>query len=242
VNYDLLAADYAANRRVHPAILTKLLAAAGSLRADTVVDIGCGTGNYAAALRETAGPTGALVLGVEPSYGMLAYAQARGISVCQGQAETIPLATAAAGLLFSVDVIHHVRTVPAYFAEARRVLRPGGLICTATDSEEIIATRRPLAAYWPETIPSELERYHPISRLTQWLEAAGFQDVRDQEVEFAYLLHDAEPYRRRAYSTLQRIDDEAWRCGLERLETDLACGPVPCTSRYTLVWGEVPAA
>jgi SAM-dependent methyltransferase len=239
MNYDLLAADYAANRRVHPAILAKLLAAAGSLHAGTVVDIGCGTGNYAAALQETAG---ALVLGVEPSYGMLAYAQARDISVCQGRAEAIPLATATAGLLFSVDVIHHMRAVPAYFAEARRVLRPGGLICTATDSEEIIATRRPLAAYWPETVPSELERYHPIWRLSRWLEGAGFQGVRDEEVEFAYLLQDAEPYRRRAYSTLQRIEDEAWRCGLARLEADLACRPVLCTSRYTLVWGEVPAA
>ena len=152
----------------------------------------------------------------------------RGIRGCQGRAEAIPLATAAAGLLFSVDVIHHVRAVPAYFAEARRVLRPGGLICTATDSEEIIATRRPLATYWPETVPSELERYHPISRLRQWLEGAGFQGVRDEEVEFAYLLHDAEPYRRRAYSTLQRIDDEAWRRGLARLEADLQRAPVPC--------------
>jgi len=240
MNYDALAADYAANRRVHPAILAKLLEATGSSHAGTVLDVGCGTGNYAAALQEAAGPAGALVLGVEPSYGMLAYAQAKGIRACQGRAEAIPLATAAAGLLFSVDVIHHVRAVPAYFAEARRVLRPGGLICTATDSEEIIAARRPLAAYWPETIASELERYHPISQLRHWLEGAGFRGVRDEEVEFAYLLHDAEPYRRRTYSTLQRIDDEAWRRGLARLEADLQRAPVPCVARYTLVWGEAP--
>ena len=71
-----------------------------------------------------AGPAGVLVVGVEPSYGMLAYAQAQGIRGCQGQAEAIPMATAAAGLLFSVDVIHHVRAVPAYFAEARARAAP----------------------------------------------------------------------------------------------------------------------
>lgn len=242
MNYDLLAADYAANRRVHPAILAQLMAEIEGLQAQTIVDMGCGTGSYAAAVQEVKSPAGTRVLGVEPSYGMLAYAQAKGIRVCQGKAEAIPLATAAVDLLFSVDVIHHIRAVPAYFAEARRVLLPGGRLCTATDSEQIIATRRPLAAYWPETIASELERYHPIPRLKQWMEGAGFQAVYEEEVEFSYLLQDAQPYRSRAYSTLQRIGDEAWRRGLARLEADLAHGPVPCASRYTLVWGKVPAA
>jgi SAM-dependent methyltransferase len=242
MNYDLLAVDYAANRRVHPAILAKLLEAVDTSHAVTVADIGCGTGNYAAAVQEATGHAETCVLGIEPSYGMLAYARARGIKVCQGQAEAIPLATATADLVFSVDVVHHLHAVPEYLAEARRVLRPNGRFCLATDSERILATRYPLAAYWPETIASELERYHPIPKLRQWLETAGFQGVRDEEVEYAYLLHDAEPYRRRAYSTLQRIDEDAWRRGLARLEADLARGPIACTSRYTLVWGEAPAA
>jgi hypothetical protein len=69
------------------------------------------------------------------------------------------------------------------------------------------------------------------------MENAGFQAVHDEDVEFAYMLHDAEPYRRRAYSTLQRIEEAAWQRGLARLEADLARGPLSCVSRYTLVWG-----
>lgn len=238
MNYDLLAADYAANRRVHPVVLARLLEAIAGLQAKTVVDVGCGTGNYAVAAQEAVGPAGGRVVGVEPSYGMLAYAEARGIRACQGRAEAIPLAEATVDLLFSVDVVHHIRAVPAYFAEGRRVLRPGGLVCTATDSAQIIATRRPLAAYWPETVPCELSRYHSISQLGQWLEEAGFHDVYNEDVEFSYLLQDAEPYRRRAYSALQRIDDEAWQRGLAQLEADLQRAPVPCSARYTLVWAK----
>ena len=234
MNYDQLAADYAATRRVHPGIVPRLVDAIRSSGAQRVVEVGCGTGNCAAALQ---GETGVRVLGVEPSAGMLAFAQAAGVLGCQGAAEALPLRDESIDLVYTVDVAHHLSDPRRYLGEARRVLRGGGLLCTATDSAEIIATRRPLAVYWPETVRSELERYHPIPRLIEWMEAAGCTVVGEEEVSFAYPLRDAEPYRRRAYSTLQRIGDEAWRAGLARLEADLQRGPVECVTRYTLVWG-----
>jgi SAM-dependent methyltransferase len=168
---------------------------------------------------------------------MLAFAQAAGICGCQAVAEALPLRNKVCDFVYTVDVVHHLHSVQDHLAEARRVLKPGGLLCMATDSQRILATRRPLATYWPETIAGELERYHPIPRLRQWMEEEGFAAIREDEVEFAYDLHNAEPYRRRAFSTLQRISDEAWQRGLARLEADLALGPVPCLSRYTLLWG-----
>lgn len=237
-NYDALAAGYAATRRAHPGVVAQLAEAVCSLGAQRVLEVGCGTGNYAAALRAS---TGVRVLGVEPSAGMLAFAQAAGVLGCQGVAEALPLRGQIFDLVYTVDVAHHLTDPPRYFVEAWRLLRPSGLVCTATDSERIIATRTPLAVYWPDTVASELQRYHPIGRLMAWMEAASFTAVREEEVAWAYALHDAEPYRRRAYSTLQRISDEAWRAGLARLEADLARGPVACVARYTLVWGTRPS-
>lgn len=234
MNYDLSAADYAAARRAHPGIMAQLTEAVCTSGARAVLEVGCGTGNYAAALQAA---TGARVLGVEPSAGMLAYAQAAGVAGCQGVAEALPLRGGVFDLVYTVDVVHHLSDPRRYLAETRRVLRSGGLVCTATDSDRIIATRRPLAVYWPETVAGELQRYHPVPRLMGWIEAAGFTAVREEETVFTYLLHDAEPYRRRAYSTLQRISDDAWRRGLARLEADLARGPVEGVARYTLVWG-----
>jgi SAM-dependent methyltransferase len=234
LNYDQLAADYAATRRVHPEIVARLARALATLPAQSALEVGCGTGNYAAALQRA---TNAYVAGVEPSRGMLAHAQAAGVTCCQGEAAAVPLRSCAFGLVYAVDVVHHLPDVRPLLREARRLLRPGGRVCLATDSERIIATRMPLAVYWPETVASEFQRYHPIPRLLEWLADTGFRDLCEEEVEFAYLLHNAEPYRRRAFSTLQRISDQAFRQGLARLETDLAQGPLPCTSRYTLLWG-----
>jgi SAM-dependent methyltransferase len=233
LDYDKLAADYAVSRRVHPEIVAALVRALAGVPVRAAVEIGCGTGNYAAALGAA---TGAFVVGVEPSREMAAHAQAAGVACCRGTAEAAPLRGSAFGLVYAVDVVHHLRDVRPLLGEARRLLRPRGLLCLATDAERVLATRRPLAVYWPETVASELARYHPIPRLRQWLAELGFQDVCDEEVAFPYLLHDAEPYRRRAFSTLQRIPDGAWQRGLAQMEADLAQGPIPCNSRYTLVW------
>lgn len=201
--------------------------------AGCVLEVGCGTGNYAAAL---AGATGVHVIGVDPSLGMLAHAAAAGARVCAGRAEALPLRDATCAFVFTVDVVHHMADVAAYCREAARILQPGGLLCTTTDSERIIATRQPLATYWPETVAIEQQRYHPLERLRAWMEAAGLAITHEETVEHAYLLSDARPYRERAFSVLRLLPEAAWQRGLARLEADLAQGPLPCISRYTLLW------
>ena len=54
-----------------------------------------------------------------------------------------------------MDVIHHVVDRAAYYREAYRVLKPGGQVCTVTDSPWIIRHRQPLSEYFPETMPVE---------------------------------------------------------------------------------------
>ena len=109
-----------------------------------------------------------------------------------------------------------------------------------TDSERIIATRAPLAIYWPETVAVEMRRYHPIDTLEAWLECAGFEHVTAETVEHGYPLTGIEPYRSRAFSALRLIDDEAFARGLARLETDLSRGEVRCVSRYVMLWASKP--
>jgi SAM-dependent methyltransferase len=237
IDYDGIASDYAQHRRVHPEVLRRLV---GAVRpASDVLEVGCGTGNYIIALRELAGCS---CWGVDPSEAMLAEARARSgrVSFLRGRAEALPLPPAAFDLAFSVDVIHHVGDRPGAYREAWRVLRPGGRVCTVTDSEWIIRHRQPLAAYFPETVAADLARYPPLDELRAAMQQAGFAEVAEELVEFPYALTDLGPYRARAFSCLRLIPEDAFRRGLARMEHDLLAGPIPCVSRYVLLWGTRP--
>ncbi len=242
IDYDHLAATYAVNRSAHPVVMARLYDALAEIQrrvACTFLEIGCGTGNYAGALHAA---TGAPAWGIDPSLEMLAVARRRWPHVRfeQGAGESLPAADAAVDFVFSVDVAHHLVDPPACFAEAWRVLRTGGLLCTVTDSDRIIATRAPLAVYWPETVAVEQRRYHAIAQLESWLVQAGFAGVAAEMVEHAYALTSLEPYRSLAFSALRLIDDDAYARGLDRLEDDLARGEVRCVARYVMLWARKP--
>lgn len=242
IDYDQLAATYAATRSAHPAVMARLhdaVIAAQDARAGRLLEIGCGTGNYVGSLHAA---TGITARGIDPSAEMLAVARNRWPDVCfeQGAGEALPLADGSVDFAFSVDVAHHLADPPACFADAWRVLVPGGRLCTVTDSERIIATRAPLAIYWPETVAAELQRYHPIDTLEAWLGRAGFVHITAETVEHGYTVTGIEPYRARAFSALRLIDDDAFARGLARLEGDLAYGAVRCVARYVMLWAEKP--
>jgi ubiquinone/menaquinone biosynthesis C-methylase UbiE len=140
----------------------------------------------------------------------------------------------------STDVIHHIGDRDAYFREAVRVLGPGGQIVTVTDSHDDIPRRRPISSHFPETVAIELQRYPPIPRLLAEMARAGFIEPRLVQVSREYDLADISPYRERAFSSLLLIEEEAFRRGISRLEADLAEGPIPCVSLYTIIWGTLP--
>jgi len=236
LDYNQLASDYAQHRQVHPGVLKSLAANGGVGPEARVLEVGCGTGNYILALERLAGCAG---WGIDPSQGMLAQAQARSGAVHfqPGRAERLDFAADFFDLVFTVDVIHHVRERYRYFQEAYRVLKPGGQVCTVTDSEWIIRQRRPLAVYFPETVEVELGRYPPIAELRELMRQAGFAELHEEVVEFPYQLSDIQPYRDKAFSSLHLIPEEALRRGIERMERDLHAGPIACVSRYVLLWG-----
>jgi ubiquinone/menaquinone biosynthesis C-methylase UbiE len=236
LDYDRLAADYARHRQVHPEVLRDLATTGKVTGAATVLEVGCGTGNYLVAL---AARTGCAGQGIDPSAAMLARAQTRAnhLTFQAGRAEQLDFPASTFDLVYSVDVIHHVVDRAAYYREAYRVLKPGGQVCTVTDSPWIIRHRQPLSEYFPETVPVELARYPAIDDLRALLVAAGFNNCRETLAEFATSLTDLAPYQAKAFSSLHLIPENAWQRGLARMEQALAAGPIPVVSRYLLLWG-----
>jgi len=237
IDYDDLAQKYLQHRRVHPEVLKGLVKTSVITNKSQVLEIGCGTGTYSIAIQQQ---VPIQCWAIDPSEEMLktATSQTSTITFLQGRAEALNFEDNFFDFIFSVDVIHHIEDIVPYFSEGFRVLKPGGKICTVTDSEEIIQNRRPLAFYFPETIEVDLKRYHSIYVMRHRMQQAGFRDIQHNQVEFHYEITDIQAYRDKIFSCLHLISPESYQNGLARMEKDLLEGPIKGNSRYSLLWGK----
>jgi len=102
--------------------------------ADRVVDVGCGPGTAA----RVAARRGARATGVDPSPAMLGLARwittlarTSGVAFLEGGAESLPLESGTATIVWALASEHHWRDRAAGLTEARRVLVPGGRVLIA---------------------------------------------------------------------------------------------------------------
>jgi len=101
---------------------------------ETVLDIGTGTGQYLAPLRERV-PRGRIIAG-DLAPGMLRDLAARGIPggahLLNADAEALPLADATCDAIIASYVLPLVPDIPRVLDEMSRVLRPGGTLLAVT--------------------------------------------------------------------------------------------------------------
>lgn len=107
-----------------------LLDVAGVTSGQRVLDVATGPGFVAAAAAER----GAVPLGLDIAEAMVAEASRRhpGLEFRQGEAEALPFGAEEFDAVVSAFGMPHFADHDAFFAEARRVLRPGGRVAFAT--------------------------------------------------------------------------------------------------------------
>ncbi|MDP4004486.1 class I SAM-dependent methyltransferase [Methylobacterium sp. NEAU K] len=141
------------------------------------LDLGCGGGHVAFAAAAAGATVTAYDLSTEMLAAVAAEAGRRGldrIEIRPGAAESLPFADAAFDAVLTRYSAHHWRDVPAALAEARRVLKPDGLlvVCDIASPEEPLLDTH-LQAVELLRDPSHVRDY----RMSEWrrmLEAAGF--------------------------------------------------------------------
>ncbi len=125
-----------------------------------VADLGCGTGELLTRLMEQAGS----VIGVDSSSSMLQQARNRfsggGVDLRLGELEHLPLSDGEVDCAVISLALHHMDDPAAAFAEAARVLAPGGTFLIAElDKHGNEAMRRTYGDRWLGFTPLEMEKF-----------------------------------------------------------------------------------
>jgi SAM-dependent methyltransferase len=216
-SYDRIGVGYATIRLPDRRLAARIHQAVGD--AETVLNVGAGTGSYE--------PPGRAVVAVEPSSVMLA--QHRGARRVQGVAEHLPFDDAAFDVAMAVMTVHHWDDLDRGLAELRRVSRRQ--VVFTWDPEH-----RPqlwiVADYVPAIGAMEGARFASIPRIVS---ALGAQSVSTFEIphDFTDGFQAAfwrrpemylDPAIRSASSTFASLPDEAVEPGIERLRRDLESG------------------
>ncbi len=228
VDYDRIAPGYDQRFVVgsgHRGIAAVLQALAKDQEVERILEMGCGTGHWLSGLFSSAGT----LVGLDLSAGMLAQAQAReeGFSLVRGRACETPFTDACADLVYCVNAIHHFQRRHDFVLEARRLLRPGGMLVVAGMDPRAHRHRWYIYDYFLGTYETDLERFPSWGTIADWMIEVGFERIEWRLVE---RIEDpkvgreifSDPFLEKdACSQLALLSDEAYAAGLRRIATAL---------------------
>jgi len=219
-DYSKLADTYDKYRRLKPVdrlILDRLIQLADIRREREVslLEIGCGTGNYITPLS----PLIEKGIGLDVSKHMIqrAFERCREALFILADAAAVPLIPEAFDVVIAVLVIHQIwkGNRSTVFREAFRVLKPGGKLLTVTFDPAFL--REHPYSLFPGVLEIDLKRFCPVSELEGLLRQAGFRQVNSEEIlmEMKYsskgLLESA---RKKLISTVALLPEEKFKSGL----------------------------
>ena len=215
-----------------------------------VVDVGCGGGTYTRAWSQLGAER---VVGVDSSVPLLDSARADhgslpGVEFQQGDAADTGLPPGAADVVFARALVHHVADLAPVVAEARRLLRPGGIYLVQDRTPDDVALpgspdhpRGWFFEVFPRLLDVESRRRRTVDAVVQELVAGGLGDVAAAslwEVRRRYAYSEdylAEIRTRTGRSILHELDDGELEHLVDELRSRLPAGPLVEQDRWT-VW------
>ena len=222
-NYAAVSADY--DRTRVPigveVILGCLAASGGPLASSRLLDAGCGTGGYSAALRPHLGAIDAVDL--NPS--MLGVARAKldrtpgcPVTLHEASIDALPFEDACFDMVMVNQVLHHLPgsphdgrpLLPRVLGELARVLRPGGAAMINTCSHEQLRRGWWYATLVPDAVEAMCRRHADTAELIRLLAEAGLRPCGRFVPSDAVMQGDAYFDGRGALDPAWRRGDSLW--------------------------------
>lgn len=250
LDYDQASAAYARARPLPPAAIAAWCDAVapfiGAPEQGPILDVGAGTGWFAAAFAERFDRA---VVAVEPSAGMRAEAAGSRrdprVRFVAGAAERLPLRGRSAGAAWLSTVIHHFADLDDAARELARILAPGARVLVRSvfpgRLDGITLFRFfPSARRTADSFPS-------LERTLAAFGAAGFAHealVTVSQLSLPTLGDAAQKVRtmRHADTTLRTVSDDEFAAGLRAIEDAAAAAPTaPVVDHFDLLVLRLPA-
>ena len=206
----------------------------------TILDFGCGTGNYLDQIQRLYGPK---CYGVEPSESMRERAAMKNAAciVKAGNHLHVPFPDDHFDFVYMTDVIHHVPDRPRMFEELGRVIKASGRLCVVTQSHAQIESRF-YNRYFPSLAQIERRRYPDVPDLIREGEVAQFRpekvDIKPYAATDTVTAAFIQTVEEKNFSMFRLLNDEEHAMGLAQLKNDLGRVYETPDSGQSLVWFE----
>jgi ubiquinone/menaquinone biosynthesis C-methylase UbiE len=268
-NYDSIAAGYDRRYEVleYAGVRAAVLEFVGESR--TILEVGCGTGHWLATLdarlktsrsdlnanasggrppseddRSATASAERLIAGVEPSLEMITRARlaAADAWLVRGRAEALPWRDATFDRVYCVNALHHFSDRVQFFADARRILKPGGALLSVGKDPHTDRDAWWVYDYFPETLEIDRQRFARVRTLRGEMTLAGFSWSESFEADRIEGLRSAADalatgiVHRAFTSQLSVLTDEEFDAGVARVRAanDAAGGALQLVTDFHL--------
>lgn len=229
VDYDIVSRIYDTSRIAHAEVTEKLVKLMHAGHNSTVLDMGCGTGNYSATIQQVVKS----IIGIDLSTGMLRQAHTKfpSLPIIYGDITSLPFSSQTFDGAYAVQVLHHVRKKEIFLKEARRVLKKGAYLALDSCSHQQMRTFW-LYHYFPRGLEVDLARIPDVKDIANLLEATGFSNVviEISYSDVAFEHEKPERYLDRDYrngqSTFCLLSEADIDEGCKKLHDDIASGAI----------------
>ncbi|MFX1363720.1 MAG: class I SAM-dependent methyltransferase [Promethearchaeota archaeon] len=229
IKYDKLSQIYDLSRGINDKTLDALIKLTYIDSNSLVLDMGCGTGNYTAGLKQFTKN----VIGIDLSLAMIKKAVSKfpNLEFINGNIINLPFCSDLFDGLYAIQVIHHIRDKFVFLKEAYRILRKKGFIAIHTCSHNQIKTYW-YTYYFPEGLKWELKRFLDTNELTLLLKKIGFLNIGVKVCYKDSVILNQRPEKyldknfRDGDSMFALLTEDQIEAGCEKLRKDIKSGVI----------------